>query len=163
MSDWLEAVIGLGSNMAQPVDQLRTAITLLRQLTDVRALQYSSFYASAPVGSEYQHHPDYVNAVAVIETRLSARALLEALLELERQCGRSREVAHAPRTLDLDLLLYGNQTIAEPGLDVPHPRMHERAFVLEPLLELRPLAEIPGRGTVVSLSKMCQHQPLIRL
>lgn len=157
------AYIGLGSNLQDPVRQLGNAVELLAQQPGIELLQASSFYGSAPVGDEYQGQPDYVNAVAAILTSLPAATLLQRLLEIELRCGRSRARAHAARTLDLDLLLYGQDTISGPGLIVPHPRMHERAFVLEPLFEIAPSAVIPGRGAVAELREMCHHQRLSRL
>ena len=118
-------------------------------LPDTRLARMSSLYRSAPVG--YLEQPDFINAVAQIETALSPRALLDALLEIERRLGRVRDFPNAPRTLDLDLVLYGETVCAEPALTVPHPRMHERAFVLVPLAEIAPEAMVPGRGRVSEL------------
>ena len=157
------AFIGLGSNLQQPVQQLGAAIELLAQQDGIHLQQVSSFYGSAPVGDDYQGQPDYVNAVACVETALAARQLLELMLEIEKRCGRSREVAFASRTLDLDLLLYADLQLDQPGLQVPHPRMHERAFVLEPLFEIAPHSVIPGRGAVAVLRELCHHQRLTRL
>ena len=115
-------------------------------------LARSSFYASAPVGYAYQ--PDFVNAVAAISTDLQPRELLDALLAIERAQGRVREapyVVNGPRTLDLDIALYGKRVIHEPGLSIPHPRMAERAFVLAPLAEIAPDAVVPGAGRVRDL------------
>lgn len=155
--------IGLGSNLQQPVKQLRMALDLLAQQAGIHLGRVSSFYGSAPVGDDYQGQPDYVNAVAALETACAPRQLLDLLLDIERRCGRSREVAFASRTLDLDLLLYGDLELEQPGLQLPHPRMHERAFVLEPLFEIAPQAVIPGRGAVAVLRELCHHQRLTRL
>ena len=99
----------------------------------------------------YLEQPDFINAVARVDTALDPHQLLCALLEIERKHGRVRSVPNAPRTLDLDILLYGDRTIGEPGLSIPHPRMHERAFVLVPLAEIAPDAVIPGRGSAAAL------------
>jgi 2-amino-4-hydroxy-6-hydroxymethyldihydropteridine diphosphokinase len=143
------AFVALGSNLEQPVEQLRAGIAALGRLPRTRVTRVSSFYASAPVG--YADQPDFVNAVAAIETALAPRELLEALLDIERSRGRVRDFPNAPRTLDLDLVLYGDSRIAEHGLTVPHPRAHERAFVLVPLAEIAPDADIPGRGRAAEL------------
>jgi 2-amino-4-hydroxy-6-hydroxymethyldihydropteridine diphosphokinase len=143
------AYIALGSNLEQPQRQLQAGFDALRRLPGTQLLQQSSLYRSAPVG--YANQPDFVNAVAAIRTALEARALLDALLVLEREHGRVREFPNAPRTLDLDIALYGEQVILEPGLTVPHPRMHHRAFVLVPLAEIAPDALVPGHGRVRDL------------
>jgi 2-amino-4-hydroxy-6-hydroxymethyldihydropteridine diphosphokinase len=128
------AFVGLGANLGDPQDQVRRAIAALGRLPGIRLVAASSLYRSAPIGVGAQ--PDFVNAVAQIETTLGPWALLEALLAAEARFGRERPSPGAARTLDLDLLLYGEERIDEPGLQVPHPRLHERAFVLEPLDEL---------------------------
>jgi 2-amino-4-hydroxy-6-hydroxymethyldihydropteridine diphosphokinase len=151
-----KAFIGLGANLGDPEAQVRRALAALAELPGTRLLAASSLYRSAPVGVIAQ--PDFINAVAAAETTLTARALLEALLAAERRFGRRRDFPGAPRTLDLDLLLYGDRVIAEPGLVVPHPRMHERAFVLVPLAEIAPDIAIPGRGLVTTLLAACQDQ-----
>ncbi len=143
------AYIALGSNLQQPRRQLRSAFAALARLPDTQLIAQSSLYRSAPVG--YVNQPDFVNAVAAIRTALTPRALLEALLAIEREHGRVREFANAPRTLDLDIVLYGERVIREPGLTVPHPRMHERAFVLVPLAQIAPVVQVPGRGRVCDL------------
>lgn len=163
MTQMQHVFIGLGSNLQQPVQQLRNALDLLAQQQGIRLGQVSSFYSSAPVGDEYQGQPDYVNAVAELHTTLEPAVLLDLLLDIERHCGRCRREAYAARTLDLDLLLFGQQHIDQPGLQVPHPRMHERAFVLEPLFEIAPQAHIPGHGAVAELRELCHHQSLSRL
>jgi 2-amino-4-hydroxy-6-hydroxymethyldihydropteridine diphosphokinase len=144
------AYVALGSNLDDPVRQLRNGLESLGKLPDTRIVRVSSFYRSAPVG--YADQPDFVNAVAVIETGLAPRALLDALLAIERRHGRVREFPNAPRTLDLDIVAYGDRIVDEPGLAIPHPRMHERAFVMVPLAEIAPDAAIPGRGTVSVLA-----------
>lgn len=138
------AAIGLGANVGQPRAQLEAAIAALAQLPDTRLLRRSSLYRTAPMGKADQ--PDFINAVAMITTSLSALVLIAHLLEIEHKHGRHRAEKNGPRTLDLDLLLYGDDIICGPELTVPHPRMHERRFVLEPLLELDPDCNIPGRG-----------------
>jgi 2-amino-4-hydroxy-6-hydroxymethyldihydropteridine diphosphokinase len=138
------AYIAIGANLGDPQAQVRDAIEALALLPGTRLITASSVYRTAPVGADGQ--PDYFNAVACIDTQLAPRVLLEALLDLESRKGRFRSFQNAPRTLDLDLLIYGNQIIDEPGLIVPHPRMHLRRFVLDPLLEIAPDAVIPGRG-----------------
>lgn len=149
MSDAQVAYIGLGSNVGDSIQALRAAIDALGDLPGTRLLRASRLYRTPAWGRRDQ--PDFVNAVAALDTRLDARALLDALLALERTFGRDRggeSERWGPRTLDLDLLLYGETTIDQPGLHVPHPHLHERAFVLVPLTEIAPEAVIPGRGTV---------------
>lgn len=153
--------IGLGSNLENPQQQVSAAMAALDALPESRLLQSSSLYVSAPVG--YADQPDFVNAAALIETDLSAEALLQALLELEQQFGRVRTFLNAPRTLDLDILLYDDHVIALPSLQVPHPRMHERAFVLMPLAEIDPELLIPGKGRLVDWLAHCGEQPVHRL
>ena len=138
------AAVALGSNLDDPEAQVRRGFEALAALPGTVLLARSRLHRTAPVG--YIDQPDFVNACALVETRLAPRELLEALLAIERRHGRVRGVPDGPRTLDLDLALYGERSIDEPGLHVPHPRMHERAFVLEPLLEVWPDAVIPGRG-----------------
>lgn len=132
----VRAYVGLGSNLGEREATLRRALEALGGTEGIDVVAVSSFRETAPVGVVDQ--PRFVNAAAVLETSLGPRELLEALLEVERGLGRDRsaEERWGPRTVDLDLLLYGGQTIDEPGLEVPHPRLTERAFVLEPLLEL---------------------------
>lgn len=143
------AYVALGSNIESPREQVLKAFRELDQLQDTRVVARSSLYRTAPVG--YLDQPDFVNAVAQVATSLNAHDLLNALLGIERAHGRSREFKNAPRTLDLDLLLYEDLAIAEPGLTLPHPWLHERAFVLVPLNDIAPLLEIPGRGSVARL------------
>ena len=147
----VKAFVGLGSNLGEREVTLRAAIGRLRGLPDVEVIQVSAFRDTEPVGPVDQ--PRFLNGAVELETGLTARALLGALLELERAFGRDRSAGplHGPRTLDLDLLLYGAETIDEPLLNVPHPRLHERRFVLEPLAELAPDLEVPGQGPVQTL------------
>lgn len=144
-----EAYIALGANLRRPDEQVRAALEELAMLRDTRLMAVSSLYRSAAVG--YLDQPDFVNAVAFVETALSPRNLLDALLEIESRYGRVREFPNAPRTLDLDIVLYGDGEVDEPGLRIPHPRMHERAFVIIPLAEIAPDAPVPGRGRVRDL------------
>jgi len=140
------AFVALGANLDDPARQIETAVGELARLPDTRLIARSGLYASKPAG--YVDQPDYVNAVAQIETALAPRELLELLLEIERHHGRRREFRNSPRTLDLDILLYDQLQMDEAGLHLPHPRMHERAFVLQPLAEIAPNVTIPGRGDV---------------
>lgn len=131
----VEAYIGLGANLGDPMAALRQALARLAELPHTEVLRASGLYGSTPVDSS---GPDYVNAVACVRTRLTAPALLSALQAQENQAGRERPYRNAPRTLDLDVLLYGSARMAGPVLTVPHPRMTERAFVLMPLAEIAP-------------------------
>ncbi len=157
----VQAFIALGANLGQPAQQLRRAIELVCQLPDTRFAQCSSFYSSAPVG--YADQPDFINAVAEVATHLSANDLLEALLAIENALGRERHFINGPRTIDLDLILYGEQHIKNENLEVPHPRMSERAFVLVPLVEIAPEATIPGRGRAADLLPRVADQQLYRI
>lgn len=152
------ATIGLGANLDDPARQLEFAFAELGQLPGTRLVARSPLYASAPVG--YLDQPDFVNAVARVSTTLAPRALLDALLDIEHRHGRERSFRNAPRTLDLDLLLYGNANFVEHGLTLPHPRMHERAFVLRPLADLAPDCVIPGAGRVADRLTAVAHQPI---
>ncbi|AOY00478.1 2-amino-4-hydroxy-6-hydroxymethyldihydropteridine diphosphokinase [Jeongeupia sp. USM3] len=138
------AYIALGANLGDPARQLDAAVDALAAMPGSTLVAVSDYYRSAPVG--YADQPDFHNAVARIETTLAAPAVLDALLAIEAGLGRHRSFRNAPRTLDLDLLLYGDATLQLPQLSVPHPRMHERAFVLLPLLEIAPDVVIPGFG-----------------
>jgi 2-amino-4-hydroxy-6-hydroxymethyldihydropteridine diphosphokinase len=139
----VSAFIGLGANLGDARATVEAALQQLGALPGTRLAERSSLFLSAPVDAGGD---DYVNAVARIETALSAAELLEALMAIERAHGRERTGHNAPRTLDLDLLLYGRQKIATATLTVPHPRMTQRAFVLIPLLQIAPLIDIPGMG-----------------
>ena len=143
------AYIGLGANLEDPVAQVAAGVAALAALPRTRLIAQSSLYRTAPVG--YADQPDFINAVAAVATELSPRALLDAMLATEQQRGRVRTFLNAPRTLDLDVLLYGQMQMHEDGLTIPHPRMHERAFVLVPLAEIAPRCVIPGRGAVGEL------------
>ena len=130
------AYIGIGSNLENPRAQVLQAFTELDRLPHTRVVKKSSLYRTAPMGHADQ--PDFINAVAQVETGLPAERLLAELQELEARHGRKRSFPNAPRTLDLDVLLFGDLTLDSPTLKIPHPRMHERAFVLKPLLEIAP-------------------------
>ena len=135
------AYVGIGSNLADPRAQVLKAFSELDRLPHTRVVKKSSLYRTAPMGHAQQ--PDFINAVAQLETGLPAERLLAELQELEARHGRERSFPNAPRTLDLDVLLYGDSQLHTPALTIPHPRMHERAFVLEPLLEIAP--QLPFR------------------
>jgi 2-amino-4-hydroxy-6-hydroxymethyldihydropteridine diphosphokinase len=156
------AYIGLGSNLEEPARQVHAGVDALRNLPQTQLLDCSSLYRSAPVGAKAQ--PDFINAVCAAGTQLSALDLMRRLLEIERQHGRVRgAVKGGARTLDLDLLLYGSEIVATRELTLPHPRMHERAFVLAPLVEIAPGLDIPGRGPVTALLRDCAGQRVERL
>jgi 2-amino-4-hydroxy-6-hydroxymethyldihydropteridine diphosphokinase len=143
------ACIALGANIGEPQRQVESGFAALAALPGTSLLAKSSLYRSAPVG--YADQPDFINAVAVIETALSPHALLDALLATERAHGRVREFANAPRTLDLDIVLYGEVVVHDAGLTIPHARMMERAFVMVPLAEVAPDTLVPGHGLVRDL------------
>ena len=137
------AYVGLGANLTDPQGTVQRALLALATLPTTRLTAQSSLFRSAPIDADGD---DYVNAVAQLHTALPAEALLSALQQIESEFGRERPYHHAPRTLDLDLLLYGDQQIHSASLTVPHPRMTQRAFTLIPLLQLDPLITIPGLG-----------------
>src|SRR5512142_1871710 len=153
------ATIGLGANLNDPAAQVEYALAALDRPPATRVLSRSSLYASAPVG--YVDQPDFINAVAQVETALAPRALLAALLDIEHRHGRERSFRNAPRTLDLDLLLYGDAHFHEDGLTLPHPRMCERGFVLLPLLEIAPDTVVPGRGRAADCLAGCAEQSVV--
>ena len=161
------AFIGLGSNLEDPLRQLRRAFAELDKLSDTRLVAQSSLYRSAPIGypgqTDLPSQPDFVNAVAKIATGLTPQALLQALLQIEHEHGRERTYRNAPRTLDMDVLLYDDVQLHEHGLTIPHPQMHLRAFVLQPLLEIAPEIGIPGVGQAQQALQACQDQVLERL
>ena len=140
--------IGMGSNLAHPRRQIARATRALARIPATRLVAVSCNYVSAPVGAAAPQ-PDYVNAVAEVATSLSPRALLQQMMLVERRQRRTRDKGgrrNLPRTLDLDLLLYGERRLNARGLTLPHPRMHERAFVLRPLAEVAAAIRVPGRG-----------------
>jgi 2-amino-4-hydroxy-6-hydroxymethyldihydropteridine diphosphokinase len=144
------AYVGLGSNLGDREAMLRAALDALAADGELELGAVSSFCETDPVG--YLDQPRFLNAAAALETELSAQELLLRLLEVERSLGRTRDGPPlGPRTIDLDLLVYDDLRLAEPGLRIPHPRLHERAFVLEPLAEIAPGLEIPGLGSVEAL------------
>ncbi|NCT67365.1 MAG: 2-amino-4-hydroxy-6-hydroxymethyldihydropteridine diphosphokinase [Rhodanobacteraceae bacterium] len=146
----VRAFVGLGSNLDDPAAQVQRALATLAALPHTRLLRHSRRYRTAPWGLEAQ--PAFVNAVAEVETTLEARALLDALLAIERAHGRRRDGERwGPRTLDLDLLTWDDLRLHAPGLELPHPRIAERAFVLVPLAELAPDLDIAGAGSVREL------------
>jgi 2-amino-4-hydroxy-6-hydroxymethyldihydropteridine diphosphokinase len=144
------AWIGIGANLGDAVTTVRNAIHVLGEQPHCRVMASSSLYRTAPVGAD-KDQPDYINAVVQLDTALGPTLLLETLLAVEKRFGRVRTTPNAPRTLDLDLLLYADRQIDHPGLVVPHPRMHERAFVLAPIAEIAPDLIVPGHGTVTEL------------
>ena len=144
------AYVGLGANLGDRETTIRRAVELLADTVGVEVLAVSALRETDPVGVEDQ--PRFLNGAAALETTLEPRAVLAALLGIERVLGRVRDgLRFGPRTIDLDLLLYDDETIEEPGLTVPHPRLHERRFALEPLAELAPALAIPGHGEVSDL------------
>jgi 2-amino-4-hydroxy-6-hydroxymethyldihydropteridine diphosphokinase len=148
----LKVAVALGSNLEDPERQVARGFEELAALPQTRLLASSRLYRTSPVG--YVDQPDFANACALLETELEPRPLLDALLRIEKAHGRVREIPNGPRTLDLDIVLYGDQVVDEPGLRVPHPRAHERAFVLAPLVEVWPDAVIPGHGS----ARQCLRQ-----
>ena len=145
-----QAYVGLGANLGDRAGTMRRALELLGEADGVDVVAVSRFVETDPWGIEEQ--PRFLNAAARVETTLSPRELLDALLAVELALGRTREGPRfGPRTIDLDLLLYGDELVDEPGLTVPHPRLHERAFALEPLRELDPGLEVPGQGPLETL------------
>jgi 2-amino-4-hydroxy-6-hydroxymethyldihydropteridine diphosphokinase len=144
------AYVGLGTNLGDREAMLRSALEQLSAEPGVEMVGVSSFRDTAPVGITNQ--PRFLNAAAAVETMLPARELLDRLLQIERRLGRTRDGPRfGPRTIDLDLLLYGDEQIDEPGLEVPHPRLYERLFALEPLADLDPGLVVPGRGPLADL------------
>ncbi|MGR4070277.1 2-amino-4-hydroxy-6-hydroxymethyldihydropteridine diphosphokinase [Billgrantia sp. C5P2] len=150
MTPLVHVYVGLGSNLDDPADQVRRALDELDSLPLTRCLAASRLYASRPVGPQDQ--PDFINAVAHLGTRLSPLALLDQLQALEQRHRRIRQRHWGPRTLDLDLLLYGNETLTLPRLQVPHPEMTARAFVLLPLAELSPRLPLPDGRRIAELA-----------
>lgn len=144
------AYVGLGANLGDRDGTLRRALELLAATPGIEVAAVSSFRETDPVG--YVDQPRFLNAAAALDTALSPQELMDVLLAVERELGRTREGPRfGPRTVDLDLLLYGGEVVDEPGLTVPHPRLHERRFALEPLAELDAELVVPGRGGVTNL------------
>ena len=162
MSDLVRVYVGLGSNLGNPAENISSAISQLEKMPLVTSLVCSSLYRSEPVGFEDQ--PDFVNAVCSMKSGMQSDKLLQFLQQIEQEAGRQRDnVRWGPRTLDLDLLLYGDLAISTPTLVIPHPRMHERAFVLYPLQEISPDLVIPGAGAVAELADRCAEQKCVRM
>jgi 2-amino-4-hydroxy-6-hydroxymethyldihydropteridine diphosphokinase len=156
------ACIGLGSNLNQPDAQIETALGELDAIPGARLSAWSSLYRTAPLDVP-SPQPDYVNAVALVRTELSPLALLAALQAIEARRGTRAAYRNAPRALDLDLLLMDRCELASATLTLPHPRMHERAFVLIPLIEIAPEATIPGHGSARALLQALAHDPRQRV
>lgn len=156
MNPQQRAYIGLGSNLQAPERQLLAAFDALAASPGIRLTRRSSLYRTAPLG--YADQPDFYNAVAEVLTTLSPEGLLDALLAIEQRHGRVREFTNAPRTLDLDVLIYGEIQSSTSRLTLPHPRAHQRAFVLMPLLEIAPDCVIPGRGPARELLAQARGQ-----
>lgn len=156
------AAIALGANLGEPRKTLQSAVLSIGRLPRTQVIQLSSFYVTEPINSS---GPDYVNAVMTVSTQLSAEELLRGLFEIEDAALRVRPVGvhNAPRTLDLDLLLYGEEVRDTEFLRLPHPRMHQRAFVLVPLLEIAPECVIPGKGRASEFLDAVQNQRIERL
>ena len=155
------AYIALGSNLQNPVLQIKQAFVTLSQMTNSSLVRVSSLYRSDPVG--YDNQPDFINAAAEINTTLSPIELLDALLAIESQAGRERPFANAPRVLDCDLLCYDMIEMQTDTLTLPHPRMHLRGFVLLPLAEIAPDLSIPNHGNVVKLAQQYLNQGVWKL
>lgn len=158
----MKAFVGLGSNLGEREDQIRRALEALSQLADTDLVRASSLYDTEPVGEVDQ--PNFLNAVAQLDTNLTARQLLWNLLLIEKRLGRVRAQKWGPRSIDLDLLLYGDQVIDEDELQVPHPEIIRRSFVLVPLVELEPMLVHPGTGETMMahLSRLGSRPPIKR-
>ncbi|MCL1825844.1 MAG: 2-amino-4-hydroxy-6-hydroxymethyldihydropteridine diphosphokinase [Betaproteobacteria bacterium] len=157
------AFIGFGANLGDPFATLPRVLEALAALPETRIAACSSYYRSAPLGVS-SPHPDYINAVIALDTGLSAQALLNALLGIESAFGRLRTTAAlAPRPVDLDLLLHGETVMQSPTLTLPHPRLHQRAFVLLPLAEIAPDLTIPGHGSLPPLLEKVKDQRIDRV
>lgn len=154
------AYVGVGANLGDREATIAAALQALARLESTRLVRASGFFRSDSIGSD---GPDYLNAVVLLETALAPQRLLGALHEIERAHGRERSYQNAPRTLDLDLLLYGELQCSTAELTLPHPRLHERAFVLLPLAEIAPALVVPGRGAVADLLPAVADQRIDRL
>jgi 2-amino-4-hydroxy-6-hydroxymethyldihydropteridine diphosphokinase len=155
------AYVALGANLGDPVATVCSAFAALAELPQTTLAAMSPLYRTAPVGITEQ--PEFINAAARLETELAPEALLDALLAIEQEFGRVRGERNGPRTLDLDILLYGDEVIDTPRLSLPHPRLHLRAFVLCPLADLAPTLPLPGRGTVAAWLPAVANQGAERL
>ena len=156
-----EAYIGVGANLGDPAESVRRAMTAVSSIPQTHLLSASSLYRTAPVG--FLEQPDFVNAVVQVRTQMPAEQLLDQLLMIEMQFGRKRSVRNAPRTLDLDLLLYGEERVDSEQLTLPHPRMAQRAFVLVPLAEIAPGIDVGGLGTAAQLLEQVSAEGVERL
>lgn len=156
-----QAFIALGSNLQDPQAQVEWALQTIANTTNIKLIKASSLYRTVPVG--YDNQPDFINAVAEIETDLSPIALLQTLLEIETQHGRERPFPNAPRVLDLDVLLYEGVATNTPELTLPHPRMHNRGFVMLPLAEIAPKINIGNHGYADDLAAKCDNQGISKL
>lgn len=154
------AFIALGANLEDPAAQVRAALADLTGSGDIALVAASSLYRTAPIGAD---GPDYINAVAAVDTPLPPAGLLSRLFAVEAHFGRTRSYRNAPRTLDLDLLLYDDQVLDGPELTLPHPRLHLRAFVLVPLAEIAPDLALPGRGSVTAWLPAVANQRIEKL
>lgn len=149
-----QAFIALGSNLKNPIQQVNGAFLALEKIPQTKLIIKSSLYKTAPIGyeeGEIANIPDFINAVAEVDTDLSPLALLDEILKIENQAGRLRPYPNAPRVLDCDLLLYGDTVMQTQPLTLPHPRMHTRGFVLLPLFEIAPQLELPNHGKIAAL------------
>lgn len=159
--DPVRAYVGFGANLGDPLAALDYAVQAIDALPDTHIAARSACYRSAPLGVP-DTQPDYTNAVLALDTALDPQTLLDALLAIEAAGGRTRKTPLAPRPIDLDLLLHGNATLATPALTLPHPRLHERAFVLVPLAEIAPHLVIPGLGPLAPLLEKASRQQIVR-
>ena len=160
------AFVALGSNLIDPISQVESAFVALENLPNTRVLKKSSLYQTAPIGYELEQLrqiPDFINAVVEIETDLKPLELLDAILEIENQAGRERPFPNAPRVLDCDLLLYESVSMDTKKLSLPHPRMHERGFVLLPLFEIAPHLSLPNHGRIATLIHDQQFTSITKL
>ena len=155
------AYIGLGGNLGDPAAAMQEAVAHLARQPGIQAATLSPLYRSAPVG--YADQPDFINGVARLETTLEPEALLAVLLDTEHLHGRIRSFRNAPRTLDLDLLLYDDRVLDSATLTLPHPRMHQRRFVLQPLHDLAGNIDLPGLGSLAEQLAACQDQAVVPL
>ncbi|MDI1297761.1 2-amino-4-hydroxy-6-hydroxymethyldihydropteridine diphosphokinase [Methylotenera sp.] len=161
-----QAFVALGSNLANPISQVESAFTALEKLPNTHVLKKSSLYKTAPIGYEAEQLnqiPDFINAVAELETDLTPLELLDALLAIENEAGRERPFPNAPRVLDCDLLLYENVSMESTKLTLPHPRMHQRGFVLLPLFEIASQLSIPNHGKIAALIHEQQFTGITKL
>ena len=156
-----QVFIALGSNLQDPQAQVKRALKTIANTTNIKLIKASSLYRTLPVG--YDNQPDFINAVAEIETDLNPLALLHTLLEIETQHGRERPFPNAPRVLDLDVLLYEGAATNTPELTLPHPRMHTRGFVMLPLAEIAPKISIGNHGYADELAAKCDNQGVSKI